>query len=105
MKKLFALAVVLAVTIGVAIPALAATREVRIRDNEFSRNLAVNKGDTVRWRWTGNNPHNVTVRRGPVKFRSSTKRDGTYSRRMRVRGRYTIVCTIHPGMDMVLRVR
>ena len=105
MKKLFALAVVIAVSIAVAVPALAAVRGVRVEDNEFSRNLTVNKGDTVRWRWVGDNPHNVTVRRGPVRFRSSTKRTGTYSKRMRVRGRYRIVCTIHPGMDMTLRVR
>jgi len=63
------------------------------------------RGDTVVWVWEGRNPHNVTVTRGPVKFSSPTKRSGRYRKRMRRRGSYRIVCTIHAGMRMTLRVR
>ncbi len=106
MKKLTlpALAAV-AATAAFAPPAIAA-KTVRVDDDVFRPgSLTISSGTTVVWRWVGDNPHNVTVTRGPVKFRSSTKRSGTFSRRMRRGGRYRIVCTIHPGMDMTLRVR
>jgi plastocyanin len=49
--------------------------------------------------------HNVAVTKGPVKFRSSFKTSGTYSKTVRTAGTYTIVCTIHqPDMTMKLRV-
>ena len=108
MKKLVALAVLaaaIAVVVATAIPATAATI-VRVGDDFFRPgSLSVKKGTTVRWRWVGDSPHNVTVTRGPVKFRSSTKETGTFSRTMRRRGTYRIVCTVHSGMDMTLRVR
>ena len=104
MKKLAALAV-LAVSLSVAAPANAVTR-VRVGDDFFRpASLTVRVGTTVVWRWVGDNPHNVTVTRGPVKFRSGTKSSGTYRKRIRRGGRYRIVCTVHPGMDMVLRAR
>jgi plastocyanin len=40
-----------------------------------------------------------------VKFRSGNKTSGRYSKKMRRGGTYKIVCTIHPGMDMTLKVR
>ena len=40
-----------------------------------------------------------------MKFRSSFKSSGTYSKRVTRTGTYTIVCTIHqPDMAMKLRV-
>ena len=107
MKKLAlpALAAV-ATTAALAPAAPAATKTVRVDDDVFRPgSLTINVGDTVVWRWVGDNPHNVTVTRGRQKFRSSTKRSGTFSRRIRRGGRYTIVCTIHPGMDMTIRAR
>jgi plastocyanin len=59
----------------------------------------------VKWVWKGKIAHNVTVTRGPVKFKSGTKAKGTYSKRLTRAGIYTIVCTIHPGMKMTLKVR
>jgi plastocyanin len=104
MKKLAVAAIAVATTAAAAIPSGAATI-VRVDDDVFRPGtVRVSKGATVRWRWVGDSPHNVTVRRGPVKFRSGTKRDGTYTRTMRTRGTYRIVCTVHPGMDMTLRV-
>ena len=107
MKKLALPALVaVAATAALAPAAPAATRTVRVDDDVFRPgSLSINVGDTVRFRWVGDNPHNVTVTRGRQKFRSSTKRSGTFSRRIRRGGRYTIVCTVHPGMDMTLRAR
>ncbi len=107
MKKLALPALAAVAATAALVPnASGATKTVRVDDDVFRPgSLSINVGDTVVWRWVGDNPHNVTVTRGPVKFRSSTKRSGTFSRRMRRGGRYRIVCTIHPGMDMTLRVR
>ncbi len=86
-------------------PSAGAATTVRVDDDVFRPgSVRVSKGATVRWRWVGDSLHNVSVRRGPVKFRSSTKRSGTFTRTMRRRGTYRIVCTVHPGMDMTLRV-
>jgi plastocyanin len=96
------LALVLAVA---AVPAFGATRSVRLVDNAFApKTLTVRKGDTVRFRWAGRQPHNVVSRRG-VRFRSPVQRSGTFSRRLTRAGRYQLICEIHPGMAMTLRVR
>jgi plastocyanin len=90
--------------------AFGATRSVRLGDDWFVRDarpttVTVSRGDTVKWRWTGRRQHNVVAQRGPARFQSSLKRSGTYSKRMRKRGTYRIVCSIHqPGMRMRLVV-
>jgi plastocyanin len=90
--------------IAAALPAAAsgpdagasATKRVTVGDDFFRpRSVAIDRGDTVRWRWTGRNPHNVTVTRGPSRFKSSTRRSGSYSKRLRRRGTYRYICTIH----------
>jgi len=94
-----------AVVVGLfAVPAIgmSATKSVSVRDNSFSpKSLTISKGDTVRWRWAGRAPHNV---KGPG-FSSRVQRSGSYSRRFRKSGRFRVVCTIHPGMAMTVRVR
>lgn len=42
-----------------AMPASAATVEVEVFDNEFSPDPTINVGDTVRWVWNSDMPHNV----------------------------------------------
>ena len=94
--------------IGAALPAAAsgpdagasATKRVTVGDDFFrQRSVTIDSGDTVRWRWVGRNSHNVTVRRGPRKFNSGTKSSGSYSKRLRRRGTYRYLCTVHaPSM-------
>jgi plastocyanin len=112
MRKLLLLAVLAAVPASLlaAGPALSARKHVEVDDNYFVREGApptvkVRRGDLVIWEWEGRNPHNVTVTRGPVKFSSRTKTSGRYRKRMRRRGDYRIVCTVHAGMRMKLAVR
>jgi plastocyanin len=115
MRKMLVLVLVagLAATLFAAAPALSKRKTVEVDDNYFVHRGApstvrVRKNDTVVWEWEGRTraPHNVTVRRGPVKFHSSTKRSGTYRKKLTRRGTYRIVCTIHaPQMRMTLRVR
>jgi plastocyanin len=111
MKKYLALALVLAaVAAAFAVPALAATHKVKVGDNFFVKSggatVTVTKGTTVNWIWRGSAPHNVTVTKGPTKFRSKTQSSGHFSRKLTKAGTYKIVCTIHaPGMRMTLKVK
>ena len=110
MKRLLVvlLVVVAAVAGALAIPAFGSTRHVKIGDNFFSpKTLTVRHGTTVVWRWSGAAPHNVTVTRAPKnrKFHSRTQTSGTFKATPHTRGTYRIVCTIHAGMSMTLKVR
>jgi plastocyanin len=115
MRKLLALGLLagLLAALLAAGPALSKRRTVEVDDNYFVREgspptVRVRRNDVVVWEWEGrtDNPHNVTVTDGPVKFASRDKRSGTYRKRMTRRGTYRIVCTIHaPSMRMTLRVR
>jgi plastocyanin len=110
MRRLLILAAVPALTAAIAIPALAATKSVEVDDNYFVRDsgtptVTVKKNTSVRWKWEGKNPHNVTVTSGPVKFHSSTKKSGTFTKKLTRTGTYRIICTIHDGMKMTLKVR
>ncbi len=111
MRKLFPLLLVIVVGAVFAAQALAATKSVKVGDNYFVRDsgtptVNAKKGDKVRWNFVGRAPHNVTVRSGPVKFRSGTKMKGaTYTRTMSKKGTYRILCTIHgPTQSMRLVV-
>ena len=110
MRKLLVLSVIAVASAALAVPALAATRSVKLGDDYFVRKgstptVTVKKGTKVTWRFAGKDLHNVAVTKGPVKFHSSYKDSGTYSKRVTRTGTYTIVCTIHqPDMTMKLRV-
>jgi plastocyanin len=106
MKRSLTLALLLAAVAAViAAPALASTRSVSIKDDFFSpRSVHISKNTTVRWVWRGSSRHNVAVSSGPVHFRSATRRKGTFRHKFSRRGTYRIVCTIHSGMGMTVRV-
>jgi plastocyanin len=75
-----------------------ATKRVRVGDNFFRKSsIAIQRGDSVRWVWVGSLEHNVTVTRGPRRFSSATKSSGVYRKRLRARGTYRYVCTVHPS--------
>ena len=105
--RLLLIALVLALV--AAAPAAAKTRSVKIGDNYFVRpgspkpTVKVRKGTTVRWNWTGSHSHNV-VGSGPTSFQSALKRSGHFAKKMRKRGTYTVICQIHSGMKMKLKV-
>ena len=109
MRKLIVIAIA-ACTLAV----LAATRHgrhdsVKVGDDYYVRpsgvpKVTVSKGTTVRWRFIGDSPHTVTVSRGPAKFNSGVKSSGTYSKKLRKRGTYTIYCTIHGASDQKMKL-
>ena len=109
MKRLLALA--LAAALVAAVPAVAATKAIKLGDNYFVKKgtqpkITVKRNTTVRWTWPGTGvPHNVTVTKGPTTFRSPTKTKGSYTKKVTKKGTYFISCTIHSGMNMTLKVK
>jgi plastocyanin len=109
MMRLLPIALIL--TLAIAAPAGAATRNVKVGDDYYVRagnppTVTVTRGTTVKWNWRGRRQHNVVVQRGPVSFQSALKRSGSFKRKLRRAGTYRIVCSIHaPDMAMTLRVR
>ena len=91
-------------------PALSKRKSIEVDDDYFVRDgkpstVTVKAGTKVEWEWEGRGSHNVTVTKGPVKFHSKNKTSGTYTKTVRKKGTYKIVCTIHaPGMRMTLKV-
>jgi plastocyanin len=109
---------VLAVLIGAALlcaaPAQAARKTVRVYDNYFVKDsLKVKRGTVVVWRWPGaaeaGDVHDVKLRKGPrraKRFHSeAAASDYSFRRKLTVPGRYRVVCTLHEGMKMTIRVR
>lgn len=105
MNKILALAAV-ALTV-LAVPALAATKTVKIRDNAYSvKALTISKGSSVKWVWSGKNKHNVYQIGGPGHFHSPThKGSGTFTHRFTTKGTYTFQCTYHAKQNMKVTVK
>jgi hypothetical protein len=92
----------------VAAPALAITR-VKVGDNYFVRErgvptIKVDRGTRVRWVWRGSSVHNVKVAAGPARFGSAIKTSGTYTKRVRKAGTYTLICTVHGPADQSMKL-
>ncbi len=110
MRKLLVAALVAIASAIFATQAFAA-RTVKVGDDYFVRKgdpptVTVTKGTRVTWRWVGDDFHNLVVTRGPRKFQSDYQDSGRFSRKLRRRGTYKIVCTVHqPDMRMTLKVR
>ena len=106
MRKL-ALSLTAAVVLALAIPATAATPIVLVKDDFFKpERVVIKKGGQVTWRWRGNNPHNVAIKKpgtNRVVKRSATKKSGSYTTRFRSTGRWRVLCEIHP-VNMTMRV-
>ena len=110
MRKLIAPLAVAALLGPAVAPAVAATRNVTVGDNWFVRpsgvpTVKVNKGDKVRWNFEGRSPHNVKKTKGPgPAFGSPTKESGSYTKTLRKRGTYTLVCTVHGPRDQRMKL-
>ena len=112
MRKLIALSLALALFAVAGGQALARpSRSVKVGDDFFVRSgppatITVAKGTNVTFHWRGSSLHNVHARRGPVTFKSSYKRSGSFSKVLDRRGTYTIYCDIHaPDMKLTIKVK
>ena len=115
MKRILALAATLAVLAAIVITApagatnagpkaTAAAVTVKLKDSYFSPSkLTISHGTAVRFVWAGKLSHNMTGG-GLPKSLARTKVHGTYTTAFS-KGTKTIICTIHPGMVLKLRVR
>jgi plastocyanin len=97
-----------------AAPAQAATKTVRIYDNYFLKDdLKIKRGTIVKWRWPGvyeaGDVHDVKLKSGPKgvkKFHSeAAATDFSFKRKLKVAGKYRIICTLHEEMKMQIRVK
>ena len=112
MKRLITLLVVVAVVAAaIAVPALAATKTVRVGPQiSFGpKSLSIKSGDTVRFRWAGSLPHDVVITKGPgihgTKKISGIRTSGTVSKKFNTKGTYSILCQVHrPTMKMTIKV-
>jgi plastocyanin len=109
MRKLLALISITALTAALAVPALGVTSVKKVRVGpQFSfgpKKLTIKRGTKVNFNWTGGLPHNVTVKKGPVKFHSKTQTKGSYSHLFTKKGTYTLVCTIHQALGMKMTIK
>ena len=109
MRKLIVIALAACALAALTATAFAATKSVKVGDDYYVRpsgvpKVTVTKGTTVKWRFAGDNPHSVTVSKGPAKFDSGVKSSGTYRKTMKKRGTYTIYCTIHTAADQKMKL-
>jgi plastocyanin len=105
-RRLVASLVPVGAAFAFAAAAPAQAKPIQVGDNYFSpRTKKVRQHTTVTWKFVGEDAHNVTVKRGPVKFSSPTKISGRFSKHMMRKGTYKIVCSIHEGRQkMTLEV-
>ena len=74
---------------------------ISVDDNFYKpKKVKVTVPEKVTWEWDGLVAHNVVVEKGPQKFKSKLKAEGTFTRTIKKPGVYQIHCTIHPGMVM-----
>ena len=86
--------------------------QIRITPKDGSSNASINnsatvtvsKGTKVRWVWKGKSLHNVKVTKGPAKFGSPSKTSGSYAKKVKKAGTYTLVCTVHGASDQSMKL-
>jgi plastocyanin len=113
MRKLFALLLTFALFAAGSHEAFArSTKTIKVGDDFFvkpgkARTITVRSGPRVTFKWAkGDSLHNVHARKGPVTFRSSFKRKGSFSKVLRKKGTYRIFCDIHsPSMRITIKVK
>jgi plastocyanin len=92
-------------------PAGAAPRPktVKVGDLFFApESLRIKQGTMVRFKWVGEQTHNVTKSSGPGRHFQSDDFKGPgvhFKRRFKKPGRYRLICSLHPEMTMKLRVK
>jgi plastocyanin len=101
---------VVASAILVAAPGAIAggSKTVKVDDDVYSpKTLKVSPGTKVKFKWVGNHTHNVVKKSGPGGSFSSTttSQDGVqFTHKFKKKGTYKLICTVHPGMKMKVKV-
>ena len=111
----------LVVAIGAAAlavaPAAARTKppkpvSVTVGDDYYApAKKTVKPGTKIVWKWpaVNSNTHDVKLKKGPKgvkKFQSDpAAADFVYKRTLKVKGKYSIICTFHEGMVQTITVK
>ena len=109
MRKLLLIPALAATALATTVPPALSAREVAVGDNYFVTPsgvpvVTVSKGTKVKWVWKKRTLHNVKAVKGPVKFGSDSQTGGSYSKKLKKKGTYTIICTIHGGSDQKMKL-
>jgi plastocyanin len=87
-------------------------RTVKVGDNFFSpAKLTLPKGSTIAWKWprVAGDVHDVYLAakpKGVKRFHSeAAASDYSFKRKLKLPGKYFIVCTLHEEMTMSVRVK
>jgi plastocyanin len=84
------------------------TGTIRVLDNRFSpANVTISAGDSVTWRWEGNDGHTVTHGTSPTSpplasklFDTPERTSGTFGFRFNSAGSFPYFCRPHLAMGM-----
>jgi plastocyanin len=100
--------VVALIAAGGGLAMAAPTKTIKLEDNFFAPStMTAKRGTTVRFEWAGNNPHNVVKASGPgPRFASRTawRRGVNFAKKFKKVGTYRLICTLHSGMELNLKV-
>ena len=84
-------------------------KTVDVGDDFFApKSLQVKKGTRVAFDWIGTNEHDVAKGKGPGKFFNSGPTDEpgvNFTKKFKKKGKYKLICTLHPDMTMKLKVK
>jgi plastocyanin len=85
-----------------------AAKKVEIASNFYApAKKTIKSGDKIRFVWPrfGFDFHDVNVRKGPQRFRSSLQATGSWSHRFKKAGTYVLFCSQHEEMSMKVVVK
>ncbi len=85
-----------------------AATTIQVGDDFFSpTEKTVKSGTKVRFKWIGEDKHNVVKKRGPGGDFGSGSTDApgvNFAKKFKRKGKYRIICTLHDDMKMRLKV-
>jgi len=101
-----------ALTAGLALAATPSPRTVKVGDNWFYKSsprvptISVKRNTTVKFKFVGDDPHNIFGYRGSTKkFSSPIKSSGYYNKKLTTTGTFKIVCDIHGDYDQSMKIK
>ena len=105
---LLAAALVALTLTGAAAGSRGRATTVKVGDNFYSPNdLSIAKKTNVRFKWVGQEKHNVVLKKGPgadFASRTTKKKGVNFEHKFKHRGTYNLICTVHTEMKLTVDV-
>lgn len=103
MRKLITTLLIVGLLAGIAAVAASATTPRVTWKIGANKTVTIRHGGRVTWVWAGDAQHNVKGKGFASGFH--TRKGTTYTHTFRSKGRFTIVCQVHPGaMKTIVKV-